>query len=92
MMKIVSVSSVGDRVGQHEYEEIEQAYQVKKNSKLLKKTKDVRIGLLLLMAKLETAAIMTTDEKTDEPNDNTMKWVCHHWSLEHFALASGFFD
>ena len=63
MMKFVD--AVGDRVGTEEYNDLEHQYQIKKGAKKMMKSKDIRIGLLLLMANMNSVAgsQVATEEK-----------------------------
>ena len=49
------IDAVGDRVGEEEFHEIEKEYQLKMSLKKFNKSKDLRIGLLMLMANLGKA-------------------------------------
>ena len=50
------IDAVGDRVGEEEFHEIEKEYQMKMSLKKFNKSKDLRIGLLMLMANLGKAS------------------------------------
>ena len=50
------IDAVGDRVGEEEFHEIEKEYQTKISLKKFNKSKDLRIGLLMLMANLGKAS------------------------------------
>ena len=80
MMKMID--AIGERVGREEYKEIEHQYQIKKGTKkLMKGGKDLRVGLLLLMASLDTVAGEQMNHET-EPNAYKFEW----WALILCAL------
>ena len=81
MMKVID--SIGERVGREEYKDIEYQYQIKRGTnKLMKGGKDLRVGLLLLMASLDTVAGEPMNYET-EPNAYKFEW----WALILCALV-----
>ena len=67
MMKFVD--AVGDRVGTEEYKDLEYQYQIKKGTMKMMKSKDIRIGLLLLMARMNSVAGSPIEQEEKTGND-----------------------
>ena len=63
------VDSIGDRVGEPEFREIENEYQLKQGMKKFGKSKDFRIGLLMLLATIDKVSSASTEVKEDEKSD-----------------------
>ena len=61
------IDAVGDRVGEEQFQEIEKEYQMKMSLKKFNKSKDLRIGLLMLMANLGKASGEPAEE--GQPGD-----------------------
>ena len=70
------VDAVGDRVGEQEYHELEHNYQLKQGMKTLGKGRDLRIGLLLLLANMERSTAMSTEEKSESHFDFGWALMC----------------
>ena len=90
MMKFVD--AVGDRVGTEEYKDLEYQYQIKKGTMKMMKSKDIRIGLLLLMASMNSVAGSPIGAKGEDRQRLWMvgtSFLCRDWSLEHIELAGG---
>ena len=78
MMKFVD--AVGDRVGTEEYNDLEYQYQIRKGAKKMMKSKDIRIGLLLLMANMNSVAGSQTE--AEEKSSTDYGW----WALVFCAV------
>ena len=74
MLKMVNSS--GDRIGTEEFQELEHREQMKKGlKKVMKGKKELRIGLLMMMAKMDVAAGSRTNGKEGEPESEWLWWA-----------------
>ena len=71
------IDAVGDRVGEEEFHEIEKEYQMKMSLKKFNKSKDLRIGLLMPMAKLGKASGAPAEEGQADGDKMDLGW----WAL-----------
>ena len=55
------VDAIGDRVGEEEFRELEEQHNLKQSVKKFGKSKDMRIGLLMLLSTLTRATGMPSD-------------------------------
>ena len=81
-----------DRAGTEEYRDLEYQYQIKKGTMKMMKSKDIRIGLLLLMASMNSVAGSPV-EKEEKAGSEYAWWALTSllrldWSLEHTEVAS----
>ena len=70
------VDAVGDRVGEQEYHELEYNYQLKQGMNRLGKGRDLRIGLLLLLANMERSTAMSREGKPGSHFDFGWTLMC----------------
>ena len=70
------VDSVGDCMGEPEFREIEKEYQLKQGVKKFGKSKDFRIGLLMLLATIDKVNSASTEVKEDEKSDWIWMMLC----------------
>ena len=74
MLKMVNSS--GDRIGTDEFQELEHREQMKKGlKKVMKGKKDLRIGLLMMMASMDVAAGSRTNGKEEEAENEWLWWA-----------------
>ena len=85
------VDSVGDRVGEQEFREIEEEHQLRQGMKKFGKNKDLRIGLLMLLTTINqvgsTATEVKEKDETDWDMDDAMQLGLRR-GLEPSQLAS----
>ena len=75
MLKVVQFG--GERVGEEEYKELEHREQMKKGMKRVMQSKDLRVGLLMMMATMDQAAgNKTEDEKNEEEGCQWIVFWC----------------
>ena len=67
------VDAVGDRVGEQEFREIEEQHKLKQGMKKFGKAKDLRIGLLMLLATINKVGSTSTEAK--EPEETSWVWM-----------------
>ena len=80
MLKMVN--SIGDRVGEEEFQELEHRENMKKGlKKVMKNKKDLHVGLLLMMANMEIAAGSRAGGQYEEQES---EW--HWWAFCSLAL------
>ena len=68
------VDAVGDRVGEQEFREIEEQRRMKQGMKKFGKSKDLRIGLLMLLATINKVDSTSTEVKETE-EETTWTWL-----------------
>ena len=71
MLKVVQFG--GERVGEEEYKELEHREQMKKGMKKVMQSKDLRVGLLMMMATMDQAAGNKIGEEKNE--DEGYQWI-----------------
>eukprot|EP00913_Durusdinium_trenchii_P028090 g26336.t1 len=70
------VDAVGDRVGEQEFREIEEQHTVKQGVKKFGKSKDLRIGLLMLLATINKVGSAPTEAKEGEETSWVWMMLC----------------
>ena len=70
------VDAVGDRVGEQEFREIEEQHTMKQGVKKFGKNKDLRIGLLMLLATINKGGSTPTEAKEGEETSWVWMLLC----------------
>ena len=83
------VDAVGDRVGEQEFREIEEQHKMKQGLKKFGKTKDLRIGLLMLLATINKVGSTPTEKKEPEESDWMWMLLCTFACFGALSLTRG---
>ena len=86
------VDAVGDRVGEQEFREIEEQHRVKQGMKKFGKSKDLRIGLLMLLATINKVGSTSTEKKEPEEGDWTWMMLCTLACIGALSLTRGLWN
>ena len=82
------VDSVGDRVGEQEFREIEEEHQLRQGMKKFGKNKDLRIGLLMLLTTINQVGSTATEVKEKDETDWIWMMLCSLACVGALSLAS----
>ena len=82
------VASMGDRVGEPEFREIEKEHQLKQGMKKFCKSKDLRIGLLMLLTTINKVGSASTEVKEKDEIDWTWMMLCSLACIGALSLVS----
>ena len=84
MLKVVD--STGERIGLQEFKDLEYKERMRKATRKIMKVKDLRVGLLMIMSRLDEVAGTDLKEKEENYDWSTM------WSLEHRRMVAVLHD
>ena len=81
------VDAVGDRVGEQEFREIEEQRKMKQGMKKFGKSKNLRIGLLMLLATINKVGSTPTEAKEAEETSWAWMMLCTLACIEALSLT-----